>query len=94
MTVPITSCNPPPRRCAECLGILGAVDPARVTVLMPLPEPLCEFRRDGTLAFEAQLVQRCGAGGGRGGVEGGCLLLEMLSEHVTSNSPGMTPYPA
>ena len=67
MTVPITSCNPPPRRCAECLGILGAVDPARVTVLMPLPEPLCEFRRDGTLAFEAQLVQRCGAGGGRGG---------------------------
>ena len=45
-------------RCAECLGLLGAVDPARVTVQMPLPDALCEFRRDGALTLEVQLVQR------------------------------------
>ncbi|GAX74920.1 hypothetical protein CEUSTIGMA_g2366.t1 [Chlamydomonas eustigma] len=45
-------------RCAECLGILGAIDPARVNVAMPLPEPLCEFRFEGTLSFQTQLLQR------------------------------------
>jgi hypothetical protein len=31
-------------RCAEVLGMIGAVDPARVPVAMPLPDPLCEYR--------------------------------------------------
>uniref|UniRef100_A0A7R9VTK1 Serine/threonine-protein kinase ATR n=1 Tax=Chlamydomonas euryale TaxID=1486919 RepID=A0A7R9VTK1_9CHLO len=45
-------------RCAEVLGMLGAVDPARMPVTMPLPESLCEHRLEGTLTLQVQLVTR------------------------------------
>jgi len=32
--------------CAECLGLLGAVDPARVVVALDPPESLCRSTKD------------------------------------------------
>lgn len=40
--------------CAECLGLLGAIDPARVQPLLPRPEGIASEERD----FLATLITK------------------------------------
>ena len=47
-------------RCAECLGLLGAIDPARINVLMLLPDDLCDPR--GPLQLLQDVVNKCVSG--------------------------------